>query len=129
MPDSFMQDIFNPVYRKDYFDGYSNGLNPMLELGNIYSEAYKIGFLMGREEYENFNGKISYGIPKLIVTTKVLEDFLLAGMLGMNIDETGYTSFQLEVIQKWYQSGIEKYDVTNNNYLLDILDENGIELF
>jgi hypothetical protein len=123
-----MEDIFNPVYRKEYIRGYSKGLNPITILKESYSEAFAEGFLTGRQEYENMNGKIEYGIPKLIVTTKVLEDFLLAGMLGMNIDDSGYTPFQLEVIQKWYQSGIEKYDVSNNEYLLEILEENRIEL-
>lgn len=123
-----MEDIFNPVYRNDYFDGYSNGLNPVIDIKEFYSDAFQEGFQLGRQEYENMNGKISKGIPKLIVTTKVLEDFLLAGMLGMNIDETGYTPFQLEVIQKWYQSGVEKYDVYSNRSLLSVLDENGIEL-
>ena len=110
-----MEDIFNPVYRSDYFKGYTSGLNPVIEVSTIYNNAFREGFTIGREEYENLNGKLIHGIPKLIVTTKVLEDFLLAGMLGMNIDENGYTPFQIEVIQKWYQSGIEKYDVNNNN--------------
>ncbi|MGV9002800.1 hypothetical protein [Flavobacterium sp.] len=123
-----MQDIFNPVYRKDYFKGFSEGLNPTLTLKETYSEAFLEGFQIGREEYENLNGKINISIPKLIVTTKVLEDFLLAGMLGMNIDETGYTPYQIEVIQKWYQSGVEKYDVYSNRGLLSILEQKGIEL-
>lgn len=123
-----MQDIFNPIYRKDYFDGFSDGLNPMLTIKEKYREAYTEGFQLGREEYENYNGKISNGIPTLIVTTKVLEEFLLAGMLGMNIDESGYTPFQIEVIQKWYLSGVEKYDVYSNRHLLNILDKKGIEL-
>lgn len=123
-----MQNIFNPVYRKDYFKGFSEGLNPTLALKKTYSEAFLEGFQMGREEYESLNGKISNSIPKLIVTTKVLEDFLLAGMLGMNIDESGYTPFQIEVIQKWYLSGVEKYDVYSNRSLLSILDNKGIEL-
>jgi len=84
-----MQDIYNPIYRKDYFEGFSEGLNPTLLLKDSRSEAFLDGFQLGREEYENLNGKISNGIPQLIVTTKVLEDFLMAGMLGMNIDGTG----------------------------------------
>jgi hypothetical protein len=123
-----MQDIFNPVFRKDYFEGFSEGLNPMLTLRDSYSGAYFEGFQLGREEYENFNGKIENGIPKLIVTTKVLEDFLLAGILGMNIDESGYSPYQIEVIQKWYQSGVEKYDVYSNEYFLNILHQKGISL-
>jgi hypothetical protein len=58
----------------------------------------------------------------------VLEDFLLAGMLGMSISDEGYTPFQIDVIEKWYQSGIEKYDANQSIYLLAILEHNGIEV-
>ena len=58
----------------------------------------------------------------------VLEDFLLAGMLGMSINADGYNAFQIDVIQKWYQSGVEKYDANQSAYLLSILEENSIEL-
>lgn len=120
--------IFNPLYREDYIEGYSNGSNPYLKLAKDKSEAYNFGFEQGRADYERMNGKIAYGIPQLIVTNKVLEDFLLAGMLGMGIDSDGYNSFQIDVIQKWYQSGVEKYDPGQSSYLLSILEENGIEL-
>jgi hypothetical protein len=46
----------------------------------------------------------------------------------MNIDESGYTPYQIEIIQKWYQSGVEKYDVYSNRNLLNILDQKGIGL-
>jgi hypothetical protein len=123
-----MNNIFNPIYREDYLKGYSNGLNPYLEMIDDQSEAYVFGFNQGRIEYERMNGKIIHGIPKLIVTNKVLEDFLLAGMLGISINEDGYTAFQIDVISKWYQSGIEKYNPIQSNYLLGILEDNGIEI-
>lgn len=123
-----MNNIFNPIYREDYLKGYSNGLNPYLEMVDDQSEAYVFGFNQGRIEYERMNGKIIHGIPKLIVTNKVLEDFLLAGMLGISINEDGYTAFQIDVISKWYQSGIEKYNPIQSNYLLGILEDNGIEI-
>lgn len=123
-----MNNIFNPIYREDYLKGYSNGLNPYLEMVDDQSEAYVFGFNQGRIEYERMNGKIIHGIPKLIVTNKVLEDFLLAGMLGISINEDGYTAFQIDVISKWYQSGIEKYNPVQSNYLLGILEDNGIEI-
>lgn len=123
-----MKNIFNPIYREEYLKGYSNGFNPLIELHNKETEAYNFGFEQGRADYEKLNGKIIYGIPKLIVTNKVLEDFLLAGMLGMNIDENGYTAYQIDVISKWYQSGVEKYNPQQSNYLLNILEENGIEI-
>lgn len=123
-----MNNIFNPIYRQDYLGGYSKGLNPYLKIPDSQKEAYIFGFHQGRLEYERMNGKIIHGIPKLIVTNKVLEDFLLAGMLGISINDDGYTAFQIDIISKWYQSGIEKYNPYQSSYLLGILEENGIEI-
>ncbi len=123
-----MKDIFNPIYRKDYLEGYSTGSNPYIKEVEHQKEAYTIGFNQARLDYESMNGKISYGIPQLIVTNKVLEDFLLAGILGMSINSDGYTAYQIDVIQKWYQSGVEKYDPNQSIYLMAILEHNGIEI-
>lgn len=123
-----MKNIFSPVYRQDYLQGFSNGLNPYLSIGENQTEAFIFGFNQGRLDYERMNGKIIHGIPKLIVTNKVLEDFLLAGMLGISINDDDYTAFQIDVISKWYQSGIEKYNPSQSSYLLGILEENGIDI-
>ncbi|QBZ98641.1 hypothetical protein [Flavobacterium sangjuense] len=123
-----MKNIFSPVYRQDYLQGFSNGLNPYLKIEENQSDAYVFGFNQGRLDYERMNGKIIHGIPKLIVTNKVLEDFLLAGMLGISINDDDYTAFQIDVISKWYQSGIEKYNPYQSSYLLAILEENGIDI-
>jgi hypothetical protein len=123
-----MNNIFNPVYRQDYLQGYSNGLNPYLAINNDQNEAFVYGFNQGRQEYERMNGKVVHGIPKLIVTNKVLEDFLLAGMLGISINDDDYNAFQIDVISKWYQSGIEKYNPSQSSYLLGILEDKGIEI-
>jgi hypothetical protein len=37
----------------------------------------------------------------------ILEDFLIAGLLGLPIDDEGYTAHQVAMIEEWYQSGIE----------------------
>ena len=124
----YMNNIFNPVYRQDYFEGYASGLNPYLKALENKNNAYLVGFDQGRLEYERMNGKIIHGIPKLIVTNKVLEDFLLAGMLGISINDDGYTAYQIDVISKWYQSGIEKYNPSQSDYLIGILEDNGIEI-
>ena len=123
-----MNNIFNPVYRQDYFKGYASGLNPYLKALENKNNAYLVGFDQGRLEYERMNGKIIHGIPKLIVTNKVLEDFLLAGMLGISINDDGYTAYQIDVISKWYQSGIEKYNPEQSSYLIGILEDNDIEI-
>jgi len=122
-----MENIFNPVYRKDYLAGYSIGLNPFLK-NNLYqnNDAFSSGFNSGRSDYERMNGNLTNGIPDKIVTNAVLEDFLLAGLLGMRIDASGYTSYQMHIIEKWYQSGIEQYDPNENIYLLALLEKNGI---
>lgn len=123
-----MSNIYNPVYRQDYFKGYATGLNPYLKALENKNNAYLVGFDQGRLEYERMNGKIIHGIPKLIVTNKVLEDFLLAGMLGISINDDGYTAYQIDVISKWYQSGIEKYNPEQSSYLIGILEDRGIEI-
>ncbi len=123
-----MKNIFSPVYRQDYLLGFSKGQNPYLNIEENQNDAYVLGFNQGRLDYEKMNGKVAYGIPKLIVTNKVLEDFLLAGMLGISINDDDYTAFQIDVISKWYQSGIEKYNPDQSSYLLAILEENGIEI-
>jgi hypothetical protein len=124
------KNIFNSSYRKDYFDGYSNGQNPFLLMDSKKSSvAYISGFNSGRMDYEEMNGQISKGIPKRIVTIKVLEEFLLSGLLGLDIEEIDdYTPYQLNVISKWYQSGIEKYDPNHSTYLFEVLEDKGIQV-
>jgi len=123
------KNIYSPAYRADYFQGYSHGLNPFPQVNyKENSEAFDSGFNSGRIDYEEMNGPIIEGIPLRIVTTKVLEDFLLAGLLGLSIDTEFYTSYQLHIISQWYQSGIEKYDPDQSIYLFEILEENGIQI-
>lgn len=124
-----MEDIFDPVYRKDYYAGYAIGLNPFAQSVDITKngQAFNSGFANGRANYENMNGSIINGIPKRILTDKILEEFLLAGMLGMNIDADGYTAYQITIIEEWYKSGIENYDPDQSIYLMAILESNGIQ--
>lgn len=123
-----MKNIFIKNNKQEYLEGYAFGLNPYLNCDDTKNQTYSIGFNDGRKEYEKMNGKIAYGIPQLIVTNKVLEDFLLAGMLGMDINSDDYNAFQIDVILKWYQSGVEKYNPNHSMYLLEILEENEIEI-
>ncbi|MBA4275517.1 hypothetical protein [Flavobacterium sp.] len=124
------KNIFSTTYRQEYFQGYSNGFNPFLEINSEKnSVAFISGFNSGRMDYEEMNGRIAEGIPQHIVTTKVLEDFLLAGLLGLSIEDTNkYTLYQINIISKWYQSGVEKYDPSQSIYLSSILEESGIQL-
>jgi hypothetical protein len=122
-----MKKIFSPAYRQDYVEGYSIGLNPFEPFRSAkLNDAFSTGFRSGRSDYEHMNGRISDGIPPRIVTDKVLEDFLITGLLGLPLDAVGYTSYQMDMIEKWYQSGIEKYDPDQSILLFEILEKNGI---
>jgi hypothetical protein len=123
-----MKELYNSTYCKDYVEGYKSGLNPFLTLNKKQKKAFATGFKSGRSDYENRNGLVSCGIPKRIVTEKTLEDFLIAGMYGFEIEAEGFTTFQMNMILKWYNSGVEKYDPTQYTSLLALLDENEIEM-
>jgi len=123
-----MKKAMHPAYREEYLKGYSAGLSPYNTSNKSKSEAFHLGFDNGRLEYEAMNGLVSAGIPERIVTRKTLDDFLLAGMLGLDIDSDGYTTFQLDVIQIWYRNGIEQYNPAQSEYLFDLLEGIGIEI-
>lgn len=124
-----MKRIFSPAYTQDYAEGYKIGLNPFQQFKSAeYNDAFRTGFNSGRSDYERMNGNIRDGIPKRIVSDEVLEDFLIAGLLGLPIVADGYTSYQMNNIEKWYQSGIEKYDPNQNVSLLELLEKNGIQI-
>jgi hypothetical protein len=123
-----MKDIFDTVYRENYLEGYASGLNPFSQLldNNPSDEAFNSGFVYGRSKYENMNGSIPDGIPERFVTDQVLEEFLIAGMFGIEIDAEGYTPFQTNIIEEWYKNGLENYDPNEGVYLSAILERNGI---
>ena len=125
-----MEDFYNPVYRDEYLQGFAVGLNPVVDnpLVDQSNKAFNSGFQYGREEYERLNGKIALGIPKHILTDKILEEFMLAGMLGMAIEYNHYNPHQLQIIEQWYKSVIEKYDPNETIYLLALLESEGIEV-
>ena len=122
-----MKNIYTKTYRQDYLKGYAIGLNPLHPFNTARdNNAFSTGFNSGRSDYERMNGCISDGIPQRIVTDEVLEDFLIAGLLGLPIDSDGYTSHQIDMIEKWYQSGIEKYEPNQSASLFELLEKNGI---
>lgn len=124
-----MKKIFSPVYRDHYLAGYSRGLNPFMEFNFLKTnEAFIAGFDSGRSDYERMNGTISDGIPQCIVTNKILEDFLLAGLLGLSTDTENYTSYQKHVISRWYQSGLEEQEPNQSSALDEFLEKNGIQI-
>ncbi len=124
-----MKKIFNPTYKRDYLQGYDKGLNPFTDINfTKNSEAFKDGFISGRSYYESVNGRIAEGIPNRIITENILEEFLMAGLLGLSVDTNGYTFHQKHIIETWYQSGLEKNDPSQILYLSLILEENRIKM-
>lgn len=124
-----MDKIFDPLYRKEYMDGYIFGLNPFIDGDlSVCGEAFATGFYSGRHNYESKNGLVTNGIPRKILTNDILEDFMLSGMLGMSIDLDGYSEFQIRVIGKWYMSGVEKYDGSEWLDMFAFLESEGIFL-
>lgn len=122
--------VLYPAYREDFVKGYTSGLDPHITFSKKgYSRAFHEGFETGRHEYEALNGLVCAGVPSRIVTRKTLDDFLLAGMLGLEIDAEGYTTFQLDVIEVWYRNGIEQHNPEQSEYLQMVLELAGIGLY
>lgn len=121
--------IFDPAYRQEYLEGYSIGLDPYMEFSSYKnSHAFITGFNSGRLDYESMNGQIIDGIPPQIVTRNILEDFLLSGLLGLKVEINGYNPCQIRVIEEWYESGTEKHEPNESDYLTEILKMNGISI-
>jgi hypothetical protein len=124
-----MKQAYNSIYVKEYYEGYSLGIDPFSATNSVQnSEAIVAGFQSGRSEYERMNGFLSAGIPNRILNDKVLEDYLLAGMLGMSIDTLGYTPYQINTIVVWYLSGVEKYEPLQFEPLFGLIEDLEIEL-
>jgi hypothetical protein len=52
-----------------------------------------------------------------IVTDMILEDFLIAGLLGLPIDDEGYTAHQVAMIENGIKV-VSKYEPNHSNTLL-----------
>ena len=67
-----MKNIFNPVYRKEFLDGYSAGLNPTIELAEDKNEVLKSVFAKAKtmDRSKLKHSVTSYGNSK---TKKILD--------------------------------------------------------
>jgi hypothetical protein len=123
-----IKDTFGPRKVKEYQKGYDKGQNPFLEIPGDSSDAFILGFTTGRQEYEDRNGRLTDAIPLRIVTTKTLEDFQLAGMLGLQVDTENYNEHQLNILSEWYKVGTQQYDPASGQALLALLEMKGIQI-
>ncbi|MBF0694750.1 MAG: hypothetical protein IR153_06810 [Flavobacterium sp.] len=130
-----MENIFNSKFRKQYLNGYVFGQNPIfLDFEDLTSvapqfnnEAFLAGFKSGRRKYERINGLLENGIPENILTDKDLDEYLLAGELGMPLEAEGYTELQMSYIIKYYRSGSKNYNSDRDIALYSFLSDFGIE--
>jgi hypothetical protein len=131
-----MEDLRDPLYRKLYLDGYVFGQNPaFLDCEDIAksaprynNRAFLNGFQTGRKDYEKLNGKLNDGVPRKILTTKILGRFTQSGQLGMPLEAVGYNSHQLKYIKEYYAKGRSNYVPENDFNLYLLLSENGIKI-
>jgi hypothetical protein len=124
-----MKNLFSPPHRRDYSNGYEQGFDPSAFCSaHDCSEAFLSGFQSGRLDYERLNGRISDGIPMRIITHATLEEFYLAGMLGLEIGAEGFTPRQVDTVSEWYRRGLERYQPQHMEYLTEVLESSGIDL-
>jgi len=131
-----MENLFNPTYRKHYSKGYVFGQNPVFsEFEDISqvapgfnNDAFKSGFESGRTQYERMNGKLSEGIPTMIITDKLLEEFKFLAQIGMTLEIEGFTLRQLHFINQSRLIGESELNPNQIICLFQLLALNGISL-
>jgi hypothetical protein len=131
-----MEELRDPLFRKLFTDGFVFGQNPVFadcediarSAPKYNNRAFLSGFKSGRQEYEKLNGKLCDGIPKKILTTKILAEFKLAGSLGMPIHNGGFNSRQRAHINVSYNMGREEYAAENDFKLFLLLADIGISI-
>ncbi len=129
-----MEHLFNSKHRKKYVQGYTFGVLPvfhdckdMLQVApHFNNEAFITGFHDGRLDYENLNGRVSDGVPQIILTEQTLEGFLLEGKVGMKLQTDGYTDHQKSFIIQYYQKGHSQYESNFDISLYQLLAVYGI---
>lgn len=123
-------------FDKQYKQGFAFGIYPAFadceDLSKCAKEynndAFKLGFAAGRIEYENLNGPISSGLPKKILTPKLIDHFELLGKIASPLEAEGFSKHQMAVIEKAYRKALETYSEAVNFLLEDFLRKCGIEI-
>ena len=131
-----MEHLFQEEFQKSYDQGYTFGLNPIFanceDLGKIApnqrNEAFVRGFEIGRDEYEQLNGKVCDGIPAVILTEKILLGYRIDAQLGIPLEALNFTPNQMMVIRKHYACGAKRYDWLQHLCLYRVLEQNRISV-
>ena len=131
-----MENLYNHAAKELYQKGYVFGQNPIFidceDVRNVAprydNDAFLSGFHNGRRAYEKMNGKVTDGIPDLILTAKKLEEFTMLGEAGIPLNDDGYTRHQKSVIFRYYRRGYANHDNDQDISLYLLLSENGIDL-
>ena len=122
--------------QKQYNQGFAFGIHPAFadceDLSKCAKEynndAFKSGFADGRVEYIRLNGPLCDGLPKKLLTPKLVEHFELLGKIAWPLEIHGFSKHQTSIIQDHYKQGLSAYDAASNYHLLQLLDDNGIEM-
>jgi hypothetical protein len=73
-----MKQTYNSIYVKEYYEGYSMGINPFSSSNLVKSNAaIYAGFQSGRSEYERMNGYLSAGIRHVLLLIRFSKIFYL----------------------------------------------------
>jgi hypothetical protein len=86
------------------------------------------GFNRGRKQYEKLNGKITDGIPNLIMNERTVEVFKTEGLTGGHLDLSRLSPHQAKVARECYRKGIAQHDPGCDVALAGLLSQNGIYL-
>ncbi|RZJ34496.1 MAG: hypothetical protein EOO51_09180 [Flavobacterium sp.] len=132
-----MESHSNINYSKHFAKGYSLGLDPnygsVEDIDKVSKHirrqyAFVEGFSLGRREYELINSPIGNGIPETILTFKDLNEIKLEAGLGMQLMALGYNEYQLLHIERWFNAGLNEYDIESGILLGRMLARYDIRL-
>ncbi|HEX9980959.1 MAG TPA: hypothetical protein VGB50_10400 [Flavobacterium sp.] len=131
-----MENTYSSEYMQAFIQAYEFGLNPafidvedMLSVAPFTNTAGHIsGFMEGRKQYELLNGPVYNGIPRNILTEKILEQYMIDGIIGLSFDELGYTRHQLQHISRYYEAGKSKRNYKYSFILEHSLNQMGIAI-
>ena len=105
--------------KRQYNQGFSFGISPvftefedMTKCGKKFrSQAFQNGFNRGRSTYIQLNGELTDGLPNIILTPKIAENFIILGLIEEPLQiSKRFSSYQISVIHSYYQKGLAQKD-------------------
>lgn len=122
--------------QKQYRQGFAFGMSPVfvdfedsLDCGkNFRSISFMNGYNDGRSAYIRLNGDLINGIPEVLLTPNLIEEFYTLGQIGLSLDlQNKFSDFQMSVIQSFYQRGSSQQNHAWNFEVKNLLQSLGID--